>query len=1310
MSYISPKFKQTGTDLEQIGNLPLKLNDILKIKEGWIKYDAINAKFYYSSDEGATWLPIGDLQSLSQIDDVNITSLQDGQVLVYDSATSKWINTTLDALPDQAGNAGKYLTTDGTNASWAEVDALPDQTGNDGKFLKTDGTEASWVAVNLDDTAVEIAKGTRLVSASIATITDGGLTVTIPAYKAHIVDHATNTLTMAEKTTPTVLTPPNYTQPIWFAYVTAANTIQWESTEIGVPANRTLVPIFSALTNGTAIVALNNGARGSYRDFNGFIQDYALATPPRSVIGNVITLTDPQAIGGCLVNKTVGQIFTPGANIIGNSAGSEGIIASPAFAPYTAITNDFRNGSGGFSNSVASRLDGDIWDDGSGTPQTVPNTRYTIRPIYVGQGALIVSPLGQNTYTSATNAKNALGTDVLEFNPNLGGLLLLGWAICRGNNLEFQFIANANASVGGAPNVSLNLWSTRTLTNADSPFTVVGSKTIYICDTTAGNIEVVLPTVDTSIASDENRFIKSADANRVKVYVNGAVQTIAGKTEQYIWENGGAFSVIAADTLTYLITQDNRKEDTFQTPTYVWGKTGSIDTYDASGSTLGTGATVTGDNHSVTLTTGTTVSSIGFKSVATQEKIKEKNFFKFQYSASHSNEFQIVAQGLNGSAWVDVSASVLLIEAGENVDGLIGFNKSTYTAFRVVVSNLTTNAGRTFTLSRGEWTDRFSELVEVKNDSISSKVYSSTSFGSTNTQVVRFISGDINVENDLYKIETSAALGTVLTVKKRCLIGSAITISAANANNIGIIKNAAPSTSPTAQDKDNRLAAATVASANYEGSCSHAEIELQEGDKLFPMAETALSDATGNICVWTITATPLSSSKGYVYESALDDEIGEIRITAEPQAPSGFIAVDNKSLGKTGANHSGDSFKKLYKKIWEYPSLTVSTTASKGYRLHAASKGATWLADWDAGVLLFIDLDGEHLRISNTLAGSHVDDAFQAFKTGQMSWCSNGSYVPGVHPSAPGPSVSGIRTSSGDVVTTSKQVLTDGVFYPSGTNGTPRTADETRVKATYHYAYIRYAASARTIVGPVAVQVDTEWQSYTPTFTNLGTVTAIDVKWRRIGSQIEISGSWTNGTVSAGSATISLPSITPTLSSGTKIVGNYGSQGSVGNGPAVLNGAAKSIYFGIGNWQVAATGTQLASAGFMSMFATIPVPDWKPMDSALIASPAKDAHKNATYLSSTETEAGWHVARNKQIYKRTITYNTDNVPTPNNLGTAITPIGHRFYAQRWLLSSIAAGAPYSYAYYDKATGDISKDSSSYGILSGTELEIFYTKD
>ena len=52
------------------------------------------------------------------------------------------------SLPSQTGNAGKFLTTDGTDASWAAVDALPSQTGNNGKFLTTNGSSASWATIS----------------------------------------------------------------------------------------------------------------------------------------------------------------------------------------------------------------------------------------------------------------------------------------------------------------------------------------------------------------------------------------------------------------------------------------------------------------------------------------------------------------------------------------------------------------------------------------------------------------------------------------------------------------------------------------------------------------------------------------------------------------------------------------------------------------------------------------------------------------------------------------------------------------------------------------------------------------------------------------------------------------------------------------------------------------------------------------------------------------------------------------------------------------------------------------------------------
>ena len=50
-----------------------------------------------------------------------------------------------DLLP--SGNTGTFLQKTADGVQWNSVDALPSQTGNSGKFLTTDGTSASWATV-----------------------------------------------------------------------------------------------------------------------------------------------------------------------------------------------------------------------------------------------------------------------------------------------------------------------------------------------------------------------------------------------------------------------------------------------------------------------------------------------------------------------------------------------------------------------------------------------------------------------------------------------------------------------------------------------------------------------------------------------------------------------------------------------------------------------------------------------------------------------------------------------------------------------------------------------------------------------------------------------------------------------------------------------------------------------------------------------------------------------------------------------------------------------------------------------------------
>jgi hypothetical protein len=86
------------------------------------------------------------------------------------TGSTTWTSLSYSGLPSQSGNSGKYLTTNGSAASWATLNALPTQTGYSGYLLTTNGTTASW---SQTVTALTINNGTNL-STGVFNITNPG--------------------------------------------------------------------------------------------------------------------------------------------------------------------------------------------------------------------------------------------------------------------------------------------------------------------------------------------------------------------------------------------------------------------------------------------------------------------------------------------------------------------------------------------------------------------------------------------------------------------------------------------------------------------------------------------------------------------------------------------------------------------------------------------------------------------------------------------------------------------------------------------------------------------------------------------------------------------------------------------------------------------------------------------------------------------------------------------------------------------------------------------------------------------------------
>lgn len=106
------------------------------------KQDALVSGTNIKTINNTSLLGAGDIT----IDSLPAQSGQSGKFLTTDGTDASWA--TVDALPSQTGQTGKFLTTDGSAASWADVDALPDQTGQSGKYLTTNGTTATWSTVS----------------------------------------------------------------------------------------------------------------------------------------------------------------------------------------------------------------------------------------------------------------------------------------------------------------------------------------------------------------------------------------------------------------------------------------------------------------------------------------------------------------------------------------------------------------------------------------------------------------------------------------------------------------------------------------------------------------------------------------------------------------------------------------------------------------------------------------------------------------------------------------------------------------------------------------------------------------------------------------------------------------------------------------------------------------------------------------------------------------------------------------------------------------------------------------------------------
>lgn len=122
-----------------------------------------------SAGAGSIYVHSQNGYELEELHNVLITSPTNLQFLQYDSATSLWKNQTYDPFPSQTGNAGKFLTTNGTTTSWSVAGAsITDDTTTNTNYYPVwaNATTGSMTTAYVSSTKMTFNPSTGLLSAT----------------------------------------------------------------------------------------------------------------------------------------------------------------------------------------------------------------------------------------------------------------------------------------------------------------------------------------------------------------------------------------------------------------------------------------------------------------------------------------------------------------------------------------------------------------------------------------------------------------------------------------------------------------------------------------------------------------------------------------------------------------------------------------------------------------------------------------------------------------------------------------------------------------------------------------------------------------------------------------------------------------------------------------------------------------------------------------------------------------------------------------------------------------------------------------
>lgn len=146
------------------------------------------------------------------------------------------------------------------------------------------------------------------------------------------------------------------------------------------------------------------------------------------------------------LQHTSGTVFDPAINYR-NDSDQVALLSVPAASNFNISrlyrsTTTHGNKPGEILEGVSNVIDPGLWDDGSGTLQTVPSSDWTIQRLYWSPFGVKVA-FGQEVFSNKNSALEALGKEDFQDFGDLDGSWLRGFLIVRDNTTDLSNINQA---------------------------------------------------------------------------------------------------------------------------------------------------------------------------------------------------------------------------------------------------------------------------------------------------------------------------------------------------------------------------------------------------------------------------------------------------------------------------------------------------------------------------------------------------------------------------------------------------------------------------------------------------------------------------------------------------------------------------------------------------------------------------------------------------------------------------------------------------------------------------------------------------